>query len=177
MKQNPLKLPLIGGGIAFLCFFLPWIKFDFSSLDITRLLPDSQDPTLMSSDSPSTGAIHGIRFVINGATFEVLTFLATLVILGVCLYMFKQQTPWKARIPVLICSSCGVIYYLISLIQTNIQINSNASKVMEIAQTQVNIGNVISLQFGIYGVLIGFVVALIGAWKIPKSDVSIPENE
>lgn len=167
MKQNPLKLPLIGGGIAFLCFFLPWIKFDLSSLDPEGMLPDPQ----------RTVALHGIQFVINGSTFEVLNFLAPLVILGVCLYMFKQQTPWKARMPVLICSSCGVIYYLISLIRTIIQINSNASKLMEIAQTQVNIGNVISIQFGIYGVLIGFVVALIGAWNIPKSDVSIEENE
>ena len=112
MKQNPLILPLIGGGTALICFFFPWIKIDFSSLD----------PTIRSV------AIHGIQSVINGATFTVLHFLSTLTILGVCLYMYKQQTPWKARIPVIICSGFGVLYYLISIIGSVILVNPISTK-------------------------------------------------
>ena len=167
MKQNPLKLPLIGGGIAFLCFFLPWIKIDLSSLDPEGMLPNLH----------KTGSILGIQPVIGGATFAILIFLSTLVILGVCLYMIKQQTPWKARMPVLICSGFGVLYFLIGLILYVILSNPISSKLMVNGQTGVNIGGMMRLQIGIYGAAIGFVMALIGAWNIPKSDVSIQENE
>ena len=167
MKQNPLKLSLIGGGITFLCFFLPWMKYDFSSF------PSGNAPNLQE-----TGYILGIQKVINGATFDTLTFLATLTIIGVCFYMLRQQTPWKARIPVLICSSCGVIYYFSSIIIVLITSISIKSKTLELTQkTGIDIGNVFSLQFGIYGAAIGFAVALFGAWNIPKSDASINENE
>ncbi|MCG9129866.1 hypothetical protein JT359_19925 [Candidatus Poribacteria bacterium] len=173
MKRNPLKLSLIGGGITFLCFFLPWMKYDFSSFPNFSSFPSRNAPNLQE-----TGYILGIQKVINGATFDTLTFLATLAIIGVCFYMHKQQTPWKARTPVLICSGCGVIYYFSSIILAIIGSISIKSKTLEFAQeTGIDIGNVFSLQFGIYGVLIGFVLALIGAWKIPKSVTSIDENE
>ena len=35
MKQNALTLSLVGGGIAFLCCFLPWIKIDIADLNLT----------------------------------------------------------------------------------------------------------------------------------------------
>ena len=34
MKQNSLSVPIVGGGIAFLCFFLPWIKLNMSALGL-----------------------------------------------------------------------------------------------------------------------------------------------
>lgn len=167
MKQHPLKLSSMGCGFALLCFFLPWIKYDFSSID----------PVGMVSKLHGTGTISGIQFVIGGAKFEILGFLALFAILGFCLYMFKQQTPWKARIPVLIFSISGALYFLYRLVLTIVLNNLMTSKAIEYLQPEVNIGNVISIQIGMYGVLIGFVVALIGAWKIPKSDASIQENE
>ena len=35
----------------------------------------------------------------------------------------------------------------------------------------------ISLQFGGFGAAIGFIVAIIGAWSLPKSDPSMENNE
>ena len=92
MKRNPLMLPLTSGGIILLCFFLPWIKVDFSSLGL--------DPAY--SNLQGTATISGIQFVISGSIFEILSFFAALVILGICFYMLSQKTPWNSTIPVLI---------------------------------------------------------------------------
>ena len=144
MKKNPLILPLLGGGICLLCFFFPWIKYDFSSLD----------PEIMTPNLHYTETIWGIQLVINGATFEILNFLATLVILGVCLYMLKQKTPRKSRIPVLICSGFGILYYLFSQILFVMHRHLFSSKIAGNIQSEVDIGNIVSLQFGIYGVFV-----------------------
>ncbi len=167
MKQNPLILPLIGSGIAFLCFFFSWLKFDFSSLGL--------DP--MFSNLQGTATVSGIQFVIGGSIFDSLTFLSTLVILGICFYMLTQKTPWKSRIPVLICSAFGLLYVLIGLILFIIQDNFTSSKLLEYVPTEIELGNIVSFQFGLYGVALGFIFALFGAWKIPKSGTAIDDDE
>ena len=157
MKQNPLILPLAGSGIAFICFFFPWLKFDFSSLGSDSMFSNLQGTTTVS----------GIQFVIGGSIFDILAFLSTLVILGVCFYMLTQKTPWKSKIPVLICSAFGLLYVLIGLILFIIQDNYTSSKLLEYVPTGIELGNIVSFQFGLYGVAVGFIVALFGAWKIP----------
>ena len=42
MKQNSLSVPIVGGGIAFLCFFLPWIKLNMSALGLGECLISNQ---------------------------------------------------------------------------------------------------------------------------------------
>lgn len=167
MKQNPLTIPIIGGSISLICFFLPWFKFDMAALAL--------DPMYSNIDGPIY--ISGFRYVMHGATFEVLTFLAILTILGVCIYMIKQKTPWKSKIAVLISSSYGCIYVSIGLIVSIIADIHIASKKFEFAPPGANLDKFASLQFGVFGVIIGFVLAFVGAWNIPKENQFNKNNE
>lgn len=161
MKQNPLTLPIVGGSLSLICFFLPWFKLDMSAL--VADFPEINLPDIIS--------VSGFRFVRNGATFEVLTFLATLTILGVCIYMLKQKTPWKSKIQVLICSGFGFLYISIGVI-LSIWANIRMGSTLEFS-SDVDI----SLQFGVFGVIIGCVLAFIGALNIPAGTLPNVVNE
>lgn len=171
MKKNPLILPLIGGGVALLCFFLPWIAFNMSSLDLDLVVPQLEGSL----------TIAGFRMAISGGNlFISIAFLATLTILGVCIYMLNQKTPWKARSPVLISSGIGLLFMVFTLIQffpgTNPELRM-VSDILKSTDFKIDMSKVISLQFGGFGVAIGFIVALIGAWNIPKSNVSVEGDD
>ena len=172
MKQNPLILPLVGGGVALLCFFLPWIKIDMSSLDINRFvggLPEVEN----------TGTISGFMFALGGDAFMTLSFLATLVILGVCIYMLHQKSPWKSRIPVLISSGFGFLCVSIGLFLFILSDNIGQLRMLDMAKSiniEADVEKFVSAQFWWFAVAIGFFVALIGAWNIPKSDISMEDN-
>ena len=169
MKQNSLSVPIVGGGIAFLCFFLPWIKLNMSALGLGSALPQVKVNLSVSGFKIATGA----------ADLTTLAFLAALAILGVCIYMMSQKTPWKSRTIVLISSGIGLLFVLFKLIQfipgLNPQMNV-VSGVLKSIDSDANIGNLISLQFGGFGTAIGFIIALIGGWNIPKSDISMEDN-
>ena len=169
MKQNSLSVPIVGGGIAFLCFFLPWVKLDMSALGLGDAL--SQIKVNLS--------VSGFNLATGTASLTTLAFLAALAILGVCIYMVIQKTPWKSRIIVLISSGIGLLFVLFKLIQfipgLNPQMNV-VSGVLKSIDSDANIGNLISLQFGGFGTAIGFIIALIGGWNIPKSDISMEDN-
>ena len=169
MKQNSLSVPIVGGGIAFLCFFLPWIKLNMSALGLGDAL--SQIKVNLS--------VSGFNLATGTASLTTLAFLAALAILGVCIYMAIQKTPWKSRIIVLISSGIGLLFVLFKLIQfipgLNPQMNV-VSGVLKSIDSDANIGNLISLQFGGFGTAIGFIIALIGGWNIPKSDISMEDN-
>ena len=169
MKQNSLSVPIVGGGIAFLCFFLPWIKLNMSALGLGDAL--SQIKVNLS--------VSGFNLATGTASLTTLAFLAALAILGVCIYMMSQKTPWKSRIIVLISSGIGLLFVLFKLIQfipgLNPQMNV-VSGVLKSIDSDANIGNLISLQFGGFGTAIGFIIALIGGWNIPKSDISMEDN-
>ena len=98
MKQNSLSVPIVGGCIAFLCFFLPWIKLNMSALGLGNTLPQMKVNL----------SVSGFKIAIGAANLTTLAFLAALAILGVCLYMMSQKTPWKSRTIVLISSGIGV---------------------------------------------------------------------
>ena len=171
MKQNSLILPIVGGGVAFLCFFFPWIAFDMSSLDLD----------LVISQLEGSITIAGFRMAISGGNlFTSIAFLATLTILGVCIYMLNQKTPWKARSPVLISSGIGLLFMVFTLIQFFPGANPDLRMVSDMLKStyfKIDMSKLISPQFGGFGVAIGFIVALIGAWNIPKSDTSMKNNE
>lgn len=160
MKQNSLIVSLVGGGIALLCCFLPWIKIDISSLDL--------DPVISPPKESLT--ISGFHIATPYAFF-----VALLLILG-CLRTLK--TPWKARKLALTCSVIGFLFVLIKLFLFIPELSENtplAGKILEYATSKVELGQLASLQFGGFGTAIGFIVAFIGAWNLPKSDSS-PEN-
>lgn len=170
MKQNSLTLPIVGGAIAFLCFFLPWLKFDMSSMGIREVLPQAKVAINIS----------GFDVALGSTNFVTLAFLAAIAIIGICIYiyMLNQKTPWKARTIVLISSGIGVLCLLFTLIRV-IQGFSLASRMVEplwqSAGSDVELDKIISPQFGGFGAVIGFIVAFIGAWNIPKSNTSMEE--
>ena len=81
MKQNSLSVPIVGGGIAFLCFFFPWIKLDMSALGLGDALPQIKVNL----------SVSGFRFATGAADLTTLAFLAALAILGVCIYMLTYS--------------------------------------------------------------------------------------
>ena len=171
MKQNSLVIPLVGGGFSLLCFFMPWVKFDSSSLGL--------------SDSAAKG-VWALTFsgfsLATGGNFITLAFIATLAIIGISIYMLNQKTPWKARILVLISSGVGFLCLLFILPQYTLAFNPAMRAALDIGGTtgvemQAKLEKLISLQFGGFGAAIGFIVALIGAWSLPKSDPSIENSE
>lgn len=168
MKQKSLILPLVGGGIALICFFFPWMKFDMSSLGLDQAIPQFKVIT-----------ISGFKIATDSGNLTTLALLAVVAIIGVCIFMLYEKTPWKAKIPVLICGGIGVILVLFTLLRF-IQGVSEVKRLAEEAlksTTEVEPDKIISLQFGGFGAIIGYVLALIGAWYIPKSDDSPKLND
>ncbi len=81
MKLKTHILPIVGGGIAFLCFFFPWLKVDMSSLGQETI-----------SISGFTSAIGNMDIITLAA------FIASVAIIGISIYMMKQDTPKKEKI-------------------------------------------------------------------------------
>ena len=162
MKRNSLIVSLGGGGIALLCCFLPWIKIDISFLDL--------DPVISPPKESLT--ISGFH-IASGNDNMPYAFFAALVLILVCLQTLK--TPWKARKPVLICSVIGFLFVLFTLFSFRQELSEGtplAGKILEYATSKVELGQLASLQFGGFGTAIGFIVAFIGAWSLPKSEPS-----
>ena len=170
MKQNSLTLPLVGGGIAFLCFFLPWIKFDMSSLGLDQAIPQLKGALTIS----------GFKMATGNANLITLALIAAVAIIGICIYMLYEKTPWKSRIPVLICSGIGFLLVLFTLIRFMQGISEGtrlAGEILKSTTAKVELDKIVNFQFGGFGAVIGFALALIGAWNIPKSNDSMEDNE
>ncbi len=161
MKQNSLILPIVGGGIAFLCFFLPWIKLDMPSWDIGNT----------STQVKIAINISGFDVAIGSTSFVTLAFLATIVIIGICIYMVNQKTPWKARNLVLICSGIGLGCLLLTFLLVMVIGYSGLRSIGNTTYTSNG-----DIQFGGLGTAIGFVIIFLGAWNIPKPNASTENN-
>ncbi|MYF98832.1 hypothetical protein F4212_06795, partial [Candidatus Poribacteria bacterium] len=140
MKQNPLILPIVGGGIALIFFFLPWLKIDMSSLGHESI------------------TISGFTFAIGSINFLTLAFFASAAIIGISIYMMKQDTPWKAKNLVLICSCIAVLCILLTFVRVVQGINLSSrlaepSRIM--GGSDMKLDKIISIQFGIFGAVIG----------------------
>ena len=88
----------LGGIIALTCFFFPWLTMvtNFSNARSNFQLAQS-----------------GFQlFVLNPlgphTVFSTAVFMASVVIVGVSLYMVIHRTPWKSSVPVLISSGIGL---------------------------------------------------------------------
>ena len=165
MKQNSLIVSLVGGGIVLLCCFLPWIKIDISSLDLV-ISPPKESLT-----------ISGFHIATGNENMPYAFFVALMLILG-CFCMLK--TPWRARKLVLTCSVIGFLFVLFTFFTFRQEFSEGtplAEEILEYATSKVELGQLASLQFGGFGAAIGFIVALIGAWNLPKSDPSIENSE
>ena len=160
---------MIGAGIALICYFLPWVKIDLSALDFGDLIPNLK---LVKS-------ISGFDMAIGGNATDLLSLLAVVTIIVICLYTLYEKTPWKSRIPVLICSGVGCLLVGLTLLRFMQGINEGmklAGDILESSLPDVDLKDVISLQFGGFGAAIGFIVAFIGSLGTPKSGFDIPSD-
>lgn len=191
MKRNLLFIPLSGGILALLCFFLPWIQIDMSSLDsvFTKLggSTDNLSDNLAKMFGPAfTKAGNFVKF--SGFSLGIerrlstIAFIAALAIIGICLYMLVKKTPWEARILVFVSSGVGLLCLLFTLSLLTPEFTGGI--VVElfrqtgIWETQrMDLQELIRLQFGGFGTAVGFILAVIGAWSLPKSDPSMEISE
>ena len=82
----------LGGIIALICFFLPWV-------------------TMVNNFRDGSGS----QFTQSGfelSMFNPTVFIASVMIVGVGLYMVIRRTPWKSRAPVLMSSGIGLAMLL-----------------------------------------------------------------
>ena len=131
----------IGGIIALVCFFMPWVgqfprAIRFSStwsgfqlfLPVSDLIP-----------------IH--------ATFIAVAFIASILIVGLSFYMVIRGTPWKSRVPVLISGDIGLVILFVE--QLRYARMTQMTEVIEHSSTY-------AIKWGFWGTAAGFVIAIIG---------------
>ena len=167
MKRHSLFLILGGGGFTILCFFMPWIKFDLTSI------------------ASFTDTYSGFSLAMRGL-LGLIAVIAALVTTG-SIYILKPQTPWKSRIPVLLSSSIGFLCVLGVLRLAPLHIPEETYQFIAVAlgthwaqvdaEMKTQLTDLINLQFGGFGAAIGFIVAFIGAWSLPKSAPSLKNSE
>ena len=115
------------GIIALSGFSLPWhTEINFSS---TRL---------------------GFQYLlVPRATFIAIVFMASVMIVGVSLYMVIRRTLWKSRAPILISSGIGLAMLL-------------AEQLRYTRMTQILDRSIYSIKLGFWGTVAGLVIAVIG---------------
>ena len=162
MKRYSLFLILGGGGFAIFCFFVPWLKLDMTSI------------------GSFTETFSGFSIAMEGNSATIVL-IAAVAIIGISIYMLIQQTPWKSRIPVLLSSSTGILGTLVVLRLALLHVPEHILQFTTVAlgthwaqvegatgEMKTQLTDLINLQFGGFGAAIGFIVALIGAWSLPK---------
>ena len=174
MKQRSLFLILAGGGFTIFCFFIPWLKLDMTSI------------------GSFTDTFSGFSIVMEGNSATI-AFIAAWTIIGISIYMFKQQTPWKSTVPVLLSSSTGLLCVLVVFrfallhvpapiqAHTTVALGTHLARITPIdsttAEMKTQLTDFINLQFDGFGAAIGFIVAFIGACNISRSGTFVVDNE
>lgn len=124
----------LGGIIALICFFFPW-----RTTVRTGLREGS-----------------GFQFTQSGFGFFVFNptvFIASVMIVGVGLYMVIRRTPWKSSVPVLISSGVGLAILLAK------QLNHT-----KLNRTFDHVNSTIEL--GFWGTFAGLIIAALGTFLI-----------
>ena len=153
MEKNTPFITPAGGILALLCFFLPWLKID-CSIKMWGEKLNSQIVTVSGFEIATKQQLNLITVAL----------IAAVIIIGISLYMLKEQTPWKSRLPVLISSGVGLACLLIEYIHLNTGIDTPLGKIT-LKELEV------TFQFGAFGTVIGFILSIIGVWNLSE-----PEN-
>ena len=187
MKQYSRFITLTGGMLAFFSFALPWkhtysgamlangrgwpitLAFIASSIVVGIgyyvLSQKSRDnPRLITLGLIMSGlgllcwVVTLIQFLESRINFITISFVASLIIIGITIYTLNRQTPWKS-IPtklLLISSSVGLICFLILFFSGSLAIGSG--------------NRVDNTQYGASLSAIGYILAMVGLLCFPKSD-------
>ena len=149
IRQNSRFITPAGGIVALLCFFLPWVKFDCSGTTVT---------------------LSGFEIATQGQlNLTTLALVAAVAIIGISLYMLKEQTPWKSRLPVLISSGIGLGCLFFGFLRLNTGVDTGLGKI-SLKELEA------SFQFGVFGTIIGFILSIVGVWNYPKAGDSAESN-
>ena len=167
MRQYAQYFMLAGGILTFLCFFMPWVKFE---------LPSDLDKSLVPE-------VIGIQEATRGLNFTTLSLVALLTILGISIYyILTQKIPWKFKTIVQISCIIGVLCIMLTLIQftalyrlySSVAIGTYMAKD---PQFELNLYKIYKIQLGGYGAAAGFILAYIGVCNIPNSIPSMKNNQ
>ena len=126
-------ITLLGGIIALTCFFLPWRT------------------TVNNSRNGSNFQFtqSGFEFFV----FDPTVFIASVMIVGVGLYMVIRRTPWKSRVPVLMSSGIGFAILLAELL--------GHTKINRVFDHQNS-----TIELGFWGTVAGLIIAALGTFLI-----------
>ncbi|RKU11804.1 hypothetical protein C6503_18300 [Candidatus Poribacteria bacterium] len=123
----------LGGIIVLICFFLPWETTvnnyrDGSSFQFTQ---------------------SGFEF----SMFNPTVFIASVMIVGVGLYMVIRRTPWKSRVPVLMSSGIGLAMLLAEQLE-----HIRANRILDHMNS--------TIELGFWGTVAGLIIAALGTFLI-----------
>ena len=145
MKSDSRFVTPAGGILALLCFFMPWVKF--SCKDFSKTI---------------TYTISGFELATKQqVNLITVALIAAVVMIVISLYMLKEQTPWKSKVPILISSGIGLGGLLFEYVRSNTSIDTGFGKI-----SLEDLG--ITFQFGAFGTIIGFILAIVGVWNYSK---------
>ena len=140
----PQFVTLLGGIIAFSCFFMPWLTsrisetYRYTRLGIQFFLPNPIGPA---------------------AIYILAVFIASIVIVSLSLYTIIRRKPLKIKGPVLISSGIGIAVLL-----------GEQLRYTRITETVAHSNY--ATEFGFWGTIVGLVVATIGILLIRREDGS-----
>ena len=193
MRQYSYFITLAGGCLALFAFSLPWkhtysgavlangkgwlITLVFSvsfGIFVTGLCLLNRKPPVSSGLLTLAvfmvcfgfvcGAMSFIQLFERGINIITISFVASLIIIGTTIYMFNRQTD-SGSLPT-ICiftSSCvGICCFLILFFSGNFVIGSG----IEVDNTR----------YGAFLTVIGYVLAMVGLFCFPKTDIYITES-
>ena len=177
MKKYSVQITIAGTALAFLCFFLPWMKF------ISPEITTYSTRGLNGITSPS-----GFYIATNDTNITTLALITTLLILGLCFYRLTRTTPWKFRTILLILTATGFFCTLYTIIQLNPLLNPETMKLITVfagtqyaktqsvtqqytAPQQIDFDNLFHYKVGSIGTLLGFILVYIGVYNIPKENL------
>ena len=141
----------LGGITALTCFFLPWIDRGAPFL-----------PTI-DKDGRLTSSMSGVDFFLTkffgrDAFLIAVVFIASVVIVGLSLYMIIRRTPWKSRVPILISGDIGLAILFAERLQY-----ARMAQVIEYRNTY-------SIKLGFWGTAAGLAIAVIGILLIKAEE-------
>ncbi|RKU11803.1 hypothetical protein C6503_18295 [Candidatus Poribacteria bacterium] len=141
----------LGGIIALTCFFFPWI--------------DRGAPFLPTIDKGGrfTFSMSGVNFFLTeflgrNALLIAVVFIASVVIIGLSLYMIIRRTPWKSRVPILISGDIGLAILFAERLHY-----ARMTRVIGYSSTY-------SIKLGFWGTAAGLAIAVIGILLIKAEE-------
>lgn len=177
MKRYSLHITMVGAGLAFVCFFLPWIKY---------ISPEIA--TYATGVLNGITSLSGFYIATNDTNIATLAFITTLLIFGLFVYRLILTTPWKFRTILLIITITGCFCTFYTIIQLNPLLNPETSQSIAVyVGTQIAKSESVTQQYtapqqndfeslfhykvGSFGTLLGFILVYIGVYNIPKENL------